>query len=50
MYDSKTNTYTVEGISENEEITEGADVVTTGMGTVFPKWSYDWQGKKGDDG
>ena len=36
MYDSKTNTYTVEGISENEEITEGADVVTTGMGTVFP--------------
>ena len=35
-YDSKTNTYTVEGISENEEILEGADVVTTGMGTVFP--------------
>ena len=35
-YDSKTNTYTVEGISENEAILEGADVVTTGMGTVFP--------------
>ena len=36
MYDSKSNTYTVEGISENEEILEGADVVTTGMGTIFP--------------
>ena len=36
MYDSKTNTYTVEGISENEEILKGADVVTTGMGTIFP--------------
>ena len=35
-YDSKTNTYTVEGISENVDITEGADVVTTGMGTIFP--------------
>lgn len=36
MYDSKTNTYTVEGISENVDIEKGADVVTTGMGTVFP--------------
>ena len=36
MYDSKTNTYTVEGISENVDIEEGADVVTTGMGTIFP--------------
>lgn len=36
MYDGKTNTYTVEGISENVEIKKGADVVTTGMGTIFP--------------
>ena len=36
QYDSKTNTYTVEGISENVDIEEGADVVTTGMGTIFP--------------
>ena len=36
MYDSKSNTYTVEGISENKEIEIGASVVTTGMGTVFP--------------
>ena len=36
MYDSKTNTYTVEGISENVDIEKGADVVTTGMGTIFP--------------
>ena len=36
MYDSKTNTYTVEGISENVDIDKGADVVTTGMGTIFP--------------
>ena len=35
-YDSKTNTYTVEGISENVDIDKGADVVTTGMGTIFP--------------
>ena len=34
-YDSKTNAYTVEGISENKEIEKGADVVTTGMGD-FP--------------
>lgn len=36
MYDQSTNTYTVEGISENVDIEEGADVVTTGMGTTFP--------------
>lgn len=35
-YDSKTNTYTVEGISQNIDIPENADVVTTGMGTTFP--------------
>lgn len=35
-YDSKTNTYTVEGISQNVSIDKGADVVTTGMGNVFP--------------
>ena len=35
-YDSKRNVYTVEGISENVEIPEGADVVTTGMGAIFP--------------
>lgn len=36
QYDSKTNTYTVEGISENVDISKNADVVTTGMGTIFP--------------
>lgn len=35
-YDSKTNTYTVEGISQNTEIPLDADVVTTGMGNLFP--------------
>lgn len=35
-YDSKKNVYTVEGISENVEIPIGADVVTTGMGSIFP--------------
>ncbi len=35
-YDSKTNTYTVEGISQNVEIPGDADVVTTGMGNIFP--------------
>ena len=35
-YDSKTNAYTVEGISENIEIPKGAEVVTTGMGDIFP--------------
>jgi len=34
-YNAKDNTYTLEGISENKEIPEGADVVTTGMGD-FP--------------
>ena len=34
-YDSKTNTYTVEGISENVDIPAGSDVVTTGMGDTF---------------
>lgn len=35
-YDSKKNIYTVEGISENVEIPDSADVVTTGMGAIFP--------------
>ncbi len=35
-YNAKTNTYTVEGISENLTIPKGADVVTTGMGDIFP--------------
>lgn len=35
-YDSKKNVYTVEGISENVEIPKEADVVTTGMGAIFP--------------
>ena len=35
-YDSKRNVYTVEGISENVEIPVDADVVTTGMGAIFP--------------
>ncbi|MBR3210113.1 MAG: rod shape-determining protein MreC [Bacilli bacterium] len=35
-YDSKTNTYTVEGISENVNIPDEASVVTTGMGNIFP--------------
>ena len=35
-YDDNTNTYTVEGISENVDIPEGANVVTTGMGNDFP--------------
>lgn len=35
-YNSKTNTYTVEGISENVTIPKNADVVTTGMGNIFP--------------
>ena len=35
-YSSKNNTYTVEGISENVDIAKGADVVTTGMGDMFP--------------
>ena len=35
-YSAKNNTYTVEGISENVDIPKGADVVTTGMGDIFP--------------
>ena len=35
-YDSKNNTYTVEGISENVDIPKNSEVVTTGMGAVFP--------------
>ncbi len=35
-YDAKTNSYTVEGISENIDIPKKADVVTTGMGDTFP--------------
>lgn len=35
-YNSKTNTYTVEGISQSTQIPNGADVVTTGMGSNFP--------------
>lgn len=35
-YDSKTNIYTIEGISENINIPLDADVVTTGMGSIFP--------------
>ena len=35
-YDSKTNSYTVEGISENIEIPKDSEVVTTGMGDTFP--------------
>lgn len=35
-YDSKKNVYIVEGISENVEIPSGSDVVTTGMGAIFP--------------
>lgn len=35
-YNAKSNTYMIEGISQNVNIEEGADVVTTGMGNVFP--------------
>ena len=35
-YDAESNTYTVEGISENIDIPKGANVVTTGMGNDFP--------------
>lgn len=35
-YDKETNTYAVEGISENVDIEKGATVVTTGMSDVFP--------------
>jgi rod shape-determining protein MreC len=35
-YNSKDNTFTLEGISENTEIKQGAKVVTTGMSNIFP--------------
>ena len=35
-YDSKNNTYMVEGINQAVNIPENADVVTTGMGAIFP--------------
>jgi len=35
-YNTKNNSYTVEGISENLKIPKGAEVVTTGMGDIFP--------------
>lgn len=35
-YNAKNNSYTVEGISENLKIPKGAEVVTTGMGDIFP--------------
>lgn len=35
-YNSKNNSYTVEGISENLKIPKGSEVVTTGMGDIFP--------------
>ena len=35
-YDKKTNTYLVEGISDNTEIKNGSRVVTTGLTDAFP--------------
>jgi len=35
-YSAKNNSYTVEGIGENLTIPKGAEVVTTGMGDIFP--------------
>lgn len=35
-YNSKSNTFLIEGISQNVSIPENADVVTTGMGNIFP--------------
>ena len=35
-YNRDTNTFTVEGISDNSEIPSGSFVTTTGMGNVFP--------------
>ena len=35
-YNKKNNTYLVEGISDNTEITNGAKVVTTGLTDAFP--------------
>lgn len=35
-YDTKTGYYKIEGIAENTEIKEGANVITTGLGNTFP--------------
>ena len=35
-YNAKNNSYTVDGISENLKISKGSEVVTTGMGDIFP--------------
>lgn len=35
-YDSETKTHIIEGISQTEEIENGAIVTTTGMGDIFP--------------
>ena len=35
-YNAKNNSYTVDGISENLKIPKGSEVVTTGMGDIFP--------------
>lgn len=35
-YDKKTNTFTIEGISDTTDIPTGSFVTTTGMGNVFP--------------
>ncbi|MBQ9181155.1 MAG: rod shape-determining protein MreC [Bacilli bacterium] len=35
-YNKDTNTFTIEGISDNSEIPSGSFVTTTGMGNIFP--------------
>lgn len=35
-YDTNTGYYKIEGIAENTEIKEGANVITTGLGNTFP--------------
>jgi len=35
-YNAKNNSYTVEGIGESLKIPKGSEVVTTGMGDIFP--------------
>lgn len=39
-YNTKTKTYTVEGISENTTVQNGDEVVTTGMSETFPSGLY----------
>ena len=39
-FDSETNCFQVEGISDNKEIPEGSIVTTTGMGEFFPSGLY----------